>query len=300
MFNPPAYVFFGTSHFSVIVLRELIDIYGYPPALVVTTPDRPKGRKLTLTPSEIGIFAQERCIPTLKPEKLKDAIFEKTLHDLSPEFYIVVSYGKIIPKNILDIAPLGALNVHPSLLPRYRGPSPVHSQILQGEKNVGVTIMLLDEAMDHGPILLQGPLLEARGEAPSSETHWNPDRPLHEEALEEILARRGALLLVQALEKYRAGTLMPQKQEHEKALYTRKLTKEDGLLDLNDPPLINYRKIAAYKSWPRAYFFIYKDNKPLRVVVTDAELIDGKLKIQKVIPEGRKEMRYDDWIKNIT
>jgi len=144
-------VFFGTSRFSVIVLEELKKA-GIMPELVVTAPDTPQGRKLILTPPPVKAWAQENGVKFLQPQKLDDS-FIGQLSKVNAQLFLLASYGKIIPQKVLDLPQHGTLNVHPSLLPKYRGPSPIQSQILADDKNVGVSIILLDEKMDHGPIV---------------------------------------------------------------------------------------------------------------------------------------------------
>lgn len=274
-------VFFGTSSFSIGVL-DALKKEGIVPALIVTAPDKPRGRKLIVTPPPVKIWAQENNIPFLQPEKLDDA-FAHRLQTTNYGLFVVASYGKIIPKQVLDIPKHGTLNVHPSLLPKLRGASPIQSAILS-EESTGVTIILLDEKMDHGPII-------AQEEVPV--TLWPPK----ESVLEKILAEAGGKLLANIIPKWIDGNIEPKEQEHERATYTKKFTKEDGLIDLSDDPTTNYRKIQAFEVWPKAYFFTERHGKQTRVAITDAELIEGILVIKKVTPEGKKEMNYEDFLR---
>ena len=162
------FVFLGTSELSVKILEKLIES-GHIPSLVVTAPDKPKGRKMIMTPSPVKVFAQKNNLKIIQPEKLNSELFQKTDLPGLPsqslratmqdgfssdyDLFIVASYGKIIPKSIFEIPKFGILNVHPSLLPKFRGPSPIQSFILSGEEKTGVTIMLMDEQVDHGAIL---------------------------------------------------------------------------------------------------------------------------------------------------
>jgi len=283
--------FFGTSMFSVGVLSALKD-NGIIPELIVTAPDKPQGRKLAITPPPVKIWAQQNNIPVLQPEKLDDSL-RSTLYALGSTLFIVASYGKIIPRTILDIPQFGTLNVHPSLLPKLRGASPIQNAILTEDKT-GVTIMLVDEKMDHGPIV-------AQKEVPISP--WPPK----ESILENTLAYEGGKLLAEIIPKWIKGKIEARAQDHDKATYTRKFRKEDGLVALTDDPIMNFRKIQAFEVWPRAYFFTERHgpkapngawaSKKIRVVITDAELTGGKLVIKKVIPEGKKEMRYEDFLR---
>ncbi len=265
------FVFFGTDDFSVTVLDELKRA-GFLPSLVVTMPDKPKGRGLKVLPSPAKLWAQENKI---------QVSFELT-PDVAVDLFIVASYGKIIPKAILDIPKYGALNVHPSLLPKYRGPSPIESQILADEKEVGVTIMKMDEKMDHGPILAQRILENTKHSSQS------PNIP-KASGLRKELAEEGGKLLAETIPKWIAGEINAVPQDESKATYTRKFIKKDGLLDLAGDPYQNFLKIRAFESSVGTYFI--KNNK--RVIIKDAEFEDGKLIITRVIPEGKKEMDYN-------
>lgn len=275
-------VFWGTSLFSVGILDTLKE-RGFLPSLIVTSPDKPKGRKLLLAPPPVKIWAEENSIPFLQPEKLDDALASE-LRIAEYELFIVASYGKILPRHILDIPKRGTLNVHPSLLPKLRGASPIQTTILLDE-NPGVTIMLLDEQMDHGPIVAQKEI---------SITPWPPKASV----LEAVLAREGGNLLSETIPEWVEGLIKPQEQAHTEATYTKKFTKEDGLIDLAGAPAENLKKIRAFDVWPRAYFFAEQSEKKIRVVVTDAEVADGALLVRKVIPEGGKEMNYEDFARN--
>ena len=296
------YVFFGTDDFSVIVLEEL-EKAGFVLALVVTATDKKMGRGMRLTPPptkerimnyELGI---RNKIEILQPEKLDDNFYYKLkTHDYG--LFIVASYGKIIPKRFLDIPAHGALNVHPSLLPLYRGPSPLESQILDGADErgeIGVTIMKMDEEMDHGPILAQR---ELEFPIPNSQFPNKSQTPISKSEirtpeLHDALAHRGGQLLAETIPKWLAGEITPREQEHEKATYTKKITKADGLISLDDGAEKNYRKFRAFTPWPSIYFF--KDNK--RVKITDAALENGEFVIKKVVPEGRPEITYEHFLR---
>ena len=218
------------------------------------------------------------CISTFQPTTLKDPEVVQALKDEGPwDLFIVAAYGKIIPQSILDIPKYGTLNVHPSLLPKLRGASPIQSAILE-ENSTGVTIMLMDADMDHGPILAQEP----------TDIHWPPKAS----ELEKVAAAQGARMLSEVIPAFVAGTLHPIAQNHDAATFIKKIAKEDGLIDLAGDPEKNFRKIQAFDIWPRTYFFTERNGVQTRVIITDAALEDGKLLIKKVIPEGRKEMDY--------
>jgi len=260
----PNFVFFGSSHFSVFFL-DALKTRRILPALIVSTPDKPQGRKLVLTPTPVSLWAKENNIPLITPPSLKVEIPELKDFDL----FIVASYGKIIPQTILDIPKHGVLNIHPSLLPKYRGPSPIQSAILDDDKSTGVSIMKLDAEMDHGPVLAQEKI---------DIKEW---LPLLE--MKKIMAEKGAELLVNNFKN------TPIEQDHSAAIYTKKTVKEDGLIDLKDDAYTNYRKYCAYTPWPSVFYF--KDS--IRIKITKARFENGAFVIEKIIPEGKSEMDFN-------
>lgn len=293
--NKQKIVFWGTSSFSIGVLEALKES-GVIPDLIVTAPDKPRGRKLLITPPPVKIWAQENNIPFLQPEIL-NASLSSMLHDLRSTLFIVASYGKIISQPVLDIPKYGSLNVHPSLLPKLRGASPIQSAILS-EDTTGVTIMLLDDKMDHGPIVAQKEIPITPWPAPTREESTRGGPPKASE-LEQKLAYEGGKLLAETIPRWIAGEITVQEQDHTKATYTKKFTKEDGLIDLSGDPTMNFRKVQAFDVWPKAYFFTERHGKQIRVAVTDAELTGGNLVIKKVLPEGKKEMNYEDFLRGV-
>jgi len=271
------FVFWGTPDLAVFALEEMKN-GGLLPSLVITVPDRPAGRGMELTPPPTKVWAEENNIPVLQPEKL-DTDFTNKLMASGYELFIVAAYGKIIPQEVLDIPKHGTLNVHPSLLPKFRGPSPISSAILSGDKETGVSIMVLDEEMDHGDIV---------------ESRKSKVESLNAVELGEKLFRMGGGMLVNIIPKWVAGEIEAVEQDHDKATFSKKVTKQDGLIDLNDDAEENYRKIRGYTGWPGTYFFT---EKGARVKIIDAELKDDELVIKRVIPEGKKEMDYQDFLK---
>jgi methionyl-tRNA formyltransferase len=281
-------LFFGTSRFSVIVLDELANS-GFLPDLIVTVPDKPKGRKLVLTPPEAKTWADKHKVPVIQPESLKNFDL-KEIENFGPfHVGIVASYGKIIPQNILDIPKFKTLNVHPSLLPKLRGASPIQSSILT-EDQTGVTIIQLDALMDHGPIVAQENLLS-----------WEKIDPPYASHLEEKLGKAGGELLAHILPDWIEGKIVACEQDHERATLSRKITKEDALINFSDSPEINLRKIRAFHEWPKAYYIKKVDGKDLRIIITKAKIENNPdqnseqkeiLVIEKIIPEGKKEMNY--------
>ena len=296
------WVFFGSSEFSVYVLDEL-KIHNILPSLVITTPDKPKGRKLVLTPNAVKTWAENNNIEVIDPGSLRnnpDLVY--SLSSKNYDLFLVASYGKIIPKEIFELPKHKTLNIHPSLLPKFRGASPIQSQILnaagpeQGEgkeREIGVTIMQIEETMDTGPIVAQRPLPNpspSQGEGQGTEGTWGE---VGRKKLEKILAVEGARLFAHVLPEWLQGAIDPIMQNEDEATYCKKITKEDGQINLEDDPYQNLLKIKAFEEWPTAYFFL--GNK--RIIITDATIEDNKLKILKVIPEGKREMPFADFMR---
>jgi methionyl-tRNA formyltransferase len=281
----PNFAFFGTSEYSVQTL-DVLKHAGLLPTLIITTPDKPAGKKLELTPSPVKVWSTENNIPFIQPEKLKTEEVIQKLKAGHFDVFIVIAYGKIIPKEILDIPSHGALNIHASLLPKLRGASPIESAILTDKKNTGVTIMLIDEEMDHGPILAQEEVVVEP---------WPPKA--HE--LGHKLVEAGSHLLIEMVPKWLKGEIIPLPQDHTQATYTEKIQKNDGLIDLAADPYQNFRKIQAFSVWPRTFFFVERNNQKIRVIITEAEFKNGMLNILKVIPEGKKEMNYSDFARSL-
>ncbi len=290
--KPMNIVYFGSSPFSIFVLNELKSA-GIVPALIVTTPPRPQGRKLVVTPTPVKEWADTYGIPTLEPEKIRTPEFEEQIRAKMPEsgwdVFIVASYGKIIPENILYLPSHKTLNVHPSLLPLLRGPAPIEYSILLDMKDTGVSIMRLDKEMDHGPIIAQEKII------PSS---W----PLDRITFEKELGQFGGQPLARVLPLWIAGTISEREQDHNKATFTKKISKEEALLDFTAPARINLLKIKAYTGWPKAFFFDeHKDPsgviKKTRIVVTNATINEkNELTLLSVIPEGKKEISWSNYI----
>ena len=210
------FIFFGSDEFSIIVLEELIQA-GYTPSLCITQPDKPKGRKLVLTPTPIKQFCIEKNIPYITPEKLSAE--EITSLHTEYDFFVIASYGKIIPQSILDIPKHGCLNVHPSLLPQYRGASPIETAILNDTKDTGVTIMLMDAQMDHGPIIKQAEYVFEKWPESKQEVH-------------DALAHLGGRMLAEVIQPFVQGDSVVTEQDHTQATFTKVIKKEDGPIHL--------------------------------------------------------------------
>lgn len=261
--------FFGTPRFAQIVLENLI-ASDFKPSLVITTPDAKVGRGQILTPPPVKQTAIGAGIPVIQP--IPSGFNPADLTGLNPDLAVLVAFGQIIPKEILKIPKLGFLNVHPSLLPKYRGPSPIQQAILDGEKTTGVTIIKLDEELDHGPILAQREV-----ELEANDTHLT---------LIEKLGAIGSNLLLETLPDYISGKIKAQDQNHAQATMTKKITKEDGHIDLLNPPdpfLLN-RMIRAYYPWPTVWTEIklesqrVKESKKLRIKLLPEKMVqvEGK------------------------
>lgn len=277
------FAFLGSSRLSVIVLDELFS-KGLVPRFIITTPDKPVGRKMIMTPNVVKTWAKEKNIPCYDPIKL-DETFIQNIKDISQkeqcQFFLIASYGKIIPKNLIEIPPHKTLNIHPSLLPKYRGPSPLPTAILDDVKDTGISIMVLDQEMDHGPVI-------------SQENIKMEEWPSYED-FEEMMAKKGADLFASIIIDWINGKIIPSEQDHTKASYTKKISKEDGQISLDGPAYENFRKIQAYQTWPKAFFNINHHGKEIKVKITQAKFEKGNLQILKVIPEGGREMSFEDF-----
>ncbi len=278
------FVFFGTPEIAATILDEL-KMKELTPSLIVTAPDRPAGRGMKLTSPPVKVWADENRIPTLQPEKLDEDFIAKLKED-KWDLFVVFAFSSILKKEVIEIPIHGTINLHPSLLPKLRGPSPIVSAILTDAKTTGVTVIQIDEKMDHGSILAQ--------EEITPET-W----PLPVTELEETLMKIGGELLADTIPKIISKDVEPREQDHSDATFCHMLKKEDGLIDLNDDPYQSLLKIKAYAGWPGTYFYVKKNGKEIRVKITEARLSsDKRLLIERVVPEGKKEMSYVDFLKS--
>lgn len=272
MNTPPSFVYFGTPSVAHDTLAFLL-AHGFVPALVVTAPDAPRGRGLVLTPSEAKALALAHHIPVYTPPTLdEDAI--AFIQAYRCDYAIVVAYGKIFPDALIAIFPQGVINVHYSLLPKYRGATPLESALLAGESTTGVSIQKMARELDAGDILAQ----EA--------TPITPEETARE--LRPRLITLGAQLLVRTLPAYLQGGLKASPQDAAYATRARKLKKEDGLLTLEAPALENWNKYRAYADTIGTYFF----ENNTRFKITKASFKNNIFLIERVIPEGRRETTY--------
>lgn len=250
-------IFFGTPVFALPALESLIDA-KYTIVAVITKPDEAQGRDLVITPPPIKVLAEKHKIPVFQPVSLS---LEQWKNEIpAADCFVVAAYGKLIPKDIIALPRFGTLNIHPSLLPQFRGPSPIQYAILEGVKNTGVTIMLLDELMDHGPILAQKKIsLE--------------DAVPHFKELHDTLAIDGATLLIETLRAWCSRTLNPMPQDDEKATYSKILKKDDGRIDWQRPAEEIERKIRAFELWPTSWTLWPGEKQIYRIRIEDAEAV---------------------------
>jgi methionyl-tRNA formyltransferase len=228
----------GTPELACASLKALIEAKEVEVAAVVTQPDRPKGRDLKLQASPVKEMALRFGLPVMQPERARNEAFIEDLRHLKPELIAVAAYGQILPKNLLELPRYGCINVHTSLLPRYRGAAPIQWAILNGDAETGVTIMKMDVGLDTGDILTQ------------ERTPIRDDD--NSETLHDRLAQMGAGLLVRTIPDYVAGKLVPRPQPAEGAVYAPKLKKEDGLIDWKQPARTIWNRIRGLSPWPGA------------------------------------------------
>ena len=251
-------VFWGTSDFAVPILNRLA-VSPFRPALAVTTPDAPAGRGRKFTPPPLKEAALKLGVPVIQPDKLTP-----NPYPLSARFdlFIVAAYGKILPAELLAIPRFGSLNVHPSLLPHWRGPSPVQFAILNGDIETGVTIMLMDEKMDHGPVI----------RCQKSDIR---NQKLTTPQLTKRLAELGAELLLEKIPEWLGGKITPQPQDESQATYSKLLHKEDGHVDWSKSAAEIERMVRAFKPWPGAYAFWNRGQSRLRLAMEEADVTDN-------------------------
>jgi methionyl-tRNA formyltransferase len=298
--DPINLVFCGTPRFAVPTLEKLIEA-GFPVKLVVTQPDKPRGRGLELAASPVKQRASEFGVPIVQPEKIKNnEEFRAQLEALHPDATIVVGYGRIIPQWMIDLPPFGNINLHASLLPKYRGAAPIQWAIANGENVTGVTTMRIDAGLDTGDILLQ----EKVPIAPS-------DTAL---TLAPALAAVGAELMITTLRGLQAGTVRPHPQDHSRSSLAPILKKEDGRIDFHLTAQEICNRLRGFQPWPGAFTsFRGKTLQVLNAAVAEKSLPEAELLVQddlmlagcaggtalallEVQPEGKKRMRGRDFI----
>jgi methionyl-tRNA formyltransferase len=231
-------VFMGTPEFAVPSIKMLVES-NYDVVAAVTQPDKPKGRGNKLTPPPVKVYAQEKGIIVLQPEKIRTGEFYRQLEALKPDMFVTVAYGRILPQDILELPPLGCINVHGSLLPKYRGAAPIQWAVINGEKITGITTMYTDVGMDTGDMLLKSEV-----EIPVGMTSGE---------LHDCLSVVGAQVLGETLECLKAGTLKREKQKEKEATYAPIMKKETGAIDWTKSAWDIHNLVRGTNPWPGAY-----------------------------------------------
>ena len=262
-------IFMGTSSFSQTVLDSLITA-SYNISAVYTRPDKNAGRDQQPKESIIKKFAKEKNIPVFAPSKLDDQTLEE-IRSQSPDLIIVVAYGKILPKNLLDLAPYGALNIHASLLPKYRGPSPIQNTLLSGEKETGITIIKMDEHIDTGEILGQ------------KKISIEPDETLPQ--LSEKLAKLSAELILEILPLWIDKKITPQKQDDSQATLCQMIERSDGRIIWTDEAESIYNRHRAFYKWPGIFTFWEQDGALRRLKLNKIAFLKNNPEIKHHIGE---------------
>ena len=258
--SPLRILFFGTAELACPSLSALTGSPAFEVAAVVTGPDRPKGRHLIRQPSPVKTLATQKQICVLQPERARSEPFVDQVAQLRPDLIVLAAYGQILPRRILELPVLGCLNVHASLLPKYRGAAPIQWAILNDESETGVTIMKMDESLDTGDILSQ----RATAVAANDDAQTLHDR----------LARMGADLLIQTIPGYAAGSIAPHKQPEEGASYARKITREDGHLEWTRAARSLWNRSRALVPWPGAHAWLSVEPKPHLLKIWRTEVVD--------------------------
>lgn len=303
-------VFMGTPAFAVPTLHALLNS-EFTVAGVVCQPDRPSGRGKKIQIGPVKALALAKGIPVVQPEKMKDPAFLGKLQAWKPEAIVVAAFGRILPETILDLPPKGCLNVHGSLLPKYRGAAPIQWALIRGETETGITIMLMDKGMDTGPILRQETI------------SIGPDETAEE--LSRRMARLGGALLVPSLREWLAGTITPYPQEESEATVAPLLKKEDGVIHWDRPADSIANHIRGLTPWPGAFTFFHQERwgiwksrvadleagvsrqghkhppVPGEITATNKQGLyvqtgQGQLHIMEIQPENKKRMKVVDYV----
>ena len=235
-------ILMGTPEFAENIFRKFYDALKdrFEIIAVVTAPDKPVGRKQILTPSPVKKWAMENNLPILQPDKIRKPEWVEKIHELNPELIILTAFGQIIPQEILDVPKYKALNIHPSLLPKYRGASPIQSVILNGEIETGVCLMIMDAEMDHGPIIAKSKIKNQKSKITYTE-------------LAKKLSDLGANLLIKTLPDWIEGKIKAREQNHNQATFCKIIKKEDGKIQWNKSAEEIERMIRALSPWPGTY-----------------------------------------------
>jgi methionyl-tRNA formyltransferase len=292
-------LFMGSPQFAVPSLRALASNYNL--VAVLTQPDRPAGRGRNLRPSPVKVVAEELRLSILQPRNLRDTDSIQKIQDLQPDLIIVAAYGQILPQKILDIPVYGCLNIHASLLPRWRGAAPIQATILHGDEVTGISIMLMDAGLDTGPVLSQTKL--------TIETHETAGD------LSERLAVAGADLLMKTLPDYLTGGMEPVPQDDNLVTYAPMIKKSEGALDFNKTSTQLSNQVRAFEPWPTSYFYWegqrivvkkayakeWKKSEPGQVILVDPypaiTTADDILVLEEIQPAGKRVMSGDAFLR---
>lgn len=296
-------IFMGTPDFAIPALKTLIES-EHSVSAVFTQPDKPKGRGHKLTPPPVKVLAEQNGITVYQPESLKKNADEyiSIINDIKPDIIVVAAYGKILPKEVLDIPRLGCVNIHGSLLPKYRGAAPIQWAVLNGDKETGITTMLMNEGLDTGDILL------------TEKTEIGENETASE--LFDRLSSIGAELVIKTIDNLQKGNITPKKQDNSKATYAPMLSKDLSNIDFNRPVYEVHKKICGLSDWPCAVTSI--NGKRLKVyrsqivsntkpdvepgeIINEKDFtvacIDGSIRIVEVQAEGSKRMKSEDYLR---
>lgn len=298
-------IFMGTPDFAAAVLKKIIDSKKHTVSLVVTQPDKPKGRNRELQPSDVKKLAIEEGIPVFQPTKIKTQETFDELKKYEADIFVVAAYGRIIPKNILELPKYGCINVHASLLPKYRGAAPIQWAVINGDEKSGVCIMQMDEGLDTGDII--------------AEAELKLDKKETSESLFKKLSVLGADTLVETLEHIEAGGIEPRPQPKDSTTsYARMITKNDGLIDWNESAVKIDRIVRGMNSWPAAFTYmngqtvklwdvdVLEDDKTEAdngtIIMADKKALivkagRGAVKINELQLQGKKRMKFDEFLR---
>ncbi len=300
----PKILFMGTPDFAIPTLDALVK-NKYPLVGVVTQPARPKGRGRKPVPTPVKRYAEAAGIPVFEPERVRGETFLETFRTLAPDMVVLVAFGQILPAEIIEAPPLGCLNVHPSLLPRYRGAAPINWALIRGETKTGVTIMMMDEGVDSGDMLIQEETAIDSAEAFGD--------------LSARLAKTGARLLLKAVESVKDGTARPVPQDDSLATYAPRLTQETGHIDWARSPDEIVNLVRGLSPAPGAYAFLREKKLKIYYALAGREQAsgekepgrvgrlfesglqvmagDGHIYLQEVQLEGKRRMSIDDFLR---
>lgn len=273
------FILFSTGFFGEAILKNLLEQKKIP-SYIITSPDKPVGRHQVIEAGPIKKLAIENNIPYIQPEKLKTEESLQMFKEIIKEntVCVVADYGKILPQALLDLKTIDFINIHPSLLPQLRGPAPLQNTILEDCRNTGVTIIQMDELMDHGPIVMQK-------EYSIDKNIW----PCSTLELSDILAKVATDMLIETLEKYDNGEIKYTQQNHDEATYTKMIQKSEGEIFPDKDSISDiYRKYQAYSMWP-GVFYINKDGKRVKIKKMNAD------KIERIVVEGKNESDFTEF-----